>query len=163
VTENPYGRELAGREPLTSLADSAEQIRSLVAGFDQPAWLRSYAEGKWTAAQIAQHLAHCELFLGTRVRLALTVPNYVVQPFEQDDLMRIEVAESGPTAFASYYAQRQMNLPFFRQLTAAQLDHPVHHPEKGGISVRWIIELFAGHDWRHIGQLREIVHSTART
>ena len=156
MVENPYGRDLGGREPLTSLADSAEQIRSLVAGFDAAAWSRSYAEGKWTAAQIAQHLAHCELFLGTRVRLALTVPNYVVQPFEQDDVMRVEAAANGPLAFASYYAQRQMNLPFFRSLTDAQLDRPAHHPERGAISVRWIIEMFAGHDWHHIPQLRRI-------
>ncbi len=51
---------------------------------------RPYAPGKWTARQVLIHLAQAELMIQPRVRLALTSADYVVQPFEQDDLVALE-------------------------------------------------------------------------
>ncbi|MGH9197485.1 MAG: DinB family protein [Acidimicrobiia bacterium] len=51
---------------------------------------------------------------------------------------------------------RQWNLPLFRSFSGDELDQPVSHPERGTISIRWMVELLAGHDIHHLRQLEAI-------
>ena len=155
--QNPYGAELAGREPKASLAEAAEALRTICQPFDASRWSRSYATGKWTAAQILVHLAQIEMVFGVRARFALTTGGYVVQVFEQDPFVEIEgVAVDGPTALNAFLALRAMNVQLFRALTSQQLAQEFVHPERGVITVANLIAHLAGHDWRHVEQLRSI-------
>ena len=52
-----------------------------------------------------------------RVRLALTASDYVVQPFEQDDLVALEPSVDAHTALSTYRTLRQFALPLFESLT----------------------------------------------
>jgi hypothetical protein len=96
MPDNPYAPDLAGRDPLAAMREALEAVEALAARFDATAWERSYAPGKWTARQLLVHLAQVEQFFGTRVRLALTTRDFVVQPMEQDDTLGLEGAVSGP-------------------------------------------------------------------
>jgi uncharacterized damage-inducible protein DinB len=154
MPDNPYAADLAGREPLAAMRQALEAVESMTSDFDDDAWQRSYAPGKWTARQVLVHLAAIEQFFGTRLRLALTVGDYVVQPMEQDDVMALEAGVSGPSARASFTGQRRANLELLASLTPAQWSVGFHHPERGAITVRYLVEYWAGHDWRHVGQLK---------
>ena len=155
--ENPYGADLAGREPISSLAEVAETVRTICRPFDGNRWQRSYAAGKWTAAQILVHLAQIEMMFGVRARFALTTGGYVVQVFEQDPFVEVEGAVvDGPTALNAFLSLRAMNLQLFRALTSLQLAQEFVHPERGVITVANLIAHLAGHDWRHVEQLRSI-------
>jgi uncharacterized damage-inducible protein DinB len=152
-----YAADLAGREPIASLAEAASIIHDVCSPFDAARWARSYAPGKWTARQILVHLAQIEMVFGVRVRFALSTGAYVVQPFDQDPFIEVEgTLIDGTTALASFLAQRAMNLQLFRKLTPAQLATQFHHPERGRMTVAELIAYLAGHDWRHVGQLRQI-------
>jgi hypothetical protein len=107
------------------------------------------------------HLAHTELVFGDRVRFALTTPNYVVVPFDQDEWMARESHTEGATAHAAFVALRRMNLAFFRSLTAEQRRLRFQHPERGEIDVNWIITMLAGHDRHHLPQLETIAAGAA--
>ena len=110
MADNPYALDLAGREPIASLAESASIIRGVCSRFDGGRWMRSYAPGKWSAQQIMVHLAQMEMVFGVRVRFALSTSGYVVQPLDQDPFIEVEGSVvDGPTALASYLAQRAMN------------------------------------------------------
>jgi uncharacterized damage-inducible protein DinB len=155
--ENPYGADLAGREPKASLAEAADAVRAICRPFDAGRWQRSYAAGKWTAAQILVHLAQIEMMFAVRARFALTTGNYVVQVFEQDPFVEIEGAVvDGPTALDAFLSLRAMNRQLFHALTPQQLAQEFVHPEHGVITVADLIAHLAGHDWRHVEQLRRI-------
>jgi hypothetical protein len=49
-----------------------------------------------------------------------------------------------------------MNRQLFHALTPQQLAQEFVHPEHGVITVADLIAHLAGHDWRHVEQLRRI-------
>ncbi len=152
---NPYAEDLGSRDPREALGDTPQRIRVIVRRLGADRMERRYAPGKWTVRQVLVHLAQVELMLQTRIRLAITVPDFVVQPFEQDVLLALEssTAVGASDALEAYLSLRRLSLPLLRSLTGDQLSRPVRHPQLGAIDVRWMLAMLAGHDLRHFRQL----------
>ncbi len=153
---NPYQADLGGRDPLTALHENAERIRQIVAGMRDDDFERPYAPGKWTATQILDHLAQAEMVFGLRLRMALTTPGYVVQPFDQDKFMAREPRRGGREAFDTYYALRRFNLPLYRSLSPEERTRTFTHPERGPMSAGDLVDMVAGHELHHLPHLEEI-------
>jgi uncharacterized damage-inducible protein DinB len=117
-------------------------------------WSQPVGPGKWTVRQVIVHTAQFEMIMGNRVRCGVGVPDYVVQPIEQDSLISEADAVDGPTALATLVAVRRMNLLFAESLTAAQRHQTVTHPERGTIDVNDILITLAGHGIHHLEQIR---------
>jgi DinB family protein len=156
----PYSKYLGDRDAIASLRDSAERIRSLVSAWSREQFERTYAPGKWSARLILTHLAETDMALGYRIRMTLSTPGYVAQPFDQDAWIRRESTASGPEAAAAYYALRQMNLAMFGSLSPADTQTSLTHPDYGPITVDWIIHQMAGHDLNHLEQIERIAKGT---
>lgn len=157
MADNPYGKYLATRDPLEAIADTIAKIGALGSRWTDAEYARSYAPGKWTAAEILLHLAQSELALGTRVRMGLTAPNYTTQPFDQDKWMEKERGTlTGPEALDAFLATARMNLALFRSVSGDDRERTMTHPEYGPISVDWVIRLIAGHQINHLQQLEQI-------
>lgn len=154
--ENPYGYALGHRDVIDALGASPELLKAVAERMTPEQFARSYAPGKWTAAQLFTHLAQTEAAFGLRVRMAVTTPGYVVQPFDQDAWLLREPVPNGPDAFRAYYAIRQFNLPLFRSLTPDERALALHHPERGAIHVEWILEMLAGHELHHLRHFETI-------
>jgi DinB family protein len=152
----PYSSDLGGREPLAAMRETSERIRSLAAAWTPADFERSYAPGKWSARQILIHLAQSELALGARARLALTTPNYVAQPFDQNSWMAKESETGGRDALDAFLATNAFNRAFYGSLSAADRATPFAHPEYGALTVDWIIHQSAGHVIHHLAQLEQI-------
>jgi hypothetical protein len=153
IAPNPYAPDLGDRDPVHSLRETPDRYAALLSGWTPEQFERPYAPGKWTARQVLIHLAQAELMIQPRVRLALTSPDYVVQPFEQDDLVALEPSVDARTALATYRALRQFALPLFESLTPAQLAVTCRHPHMGALDVQWFLVMLAGHELRHLAQL----------
>ena len=156
LTNNPYAADLAGAEPVQSMEETSRRIEAIVRGWTPEMFERSYAAGKWSARQLLTHLVHAEMIFGERIRFALTKPDYVVVPFDQDEWIKVENTVDGPSALAAYLGLRRMNVAFFRSLTPDQRRHQFTHPERGVITVEWILVALAGHDRHHLPQFEAI-------
>jgi len=152
----PYTKDLGDRDPLPTVRENAAHVRELTRGWSPERFAKTYAPGKWSARQILTHLAQSELAFGARARLALSTPNYVAQPFDQDVWMAREGGLSGAEALAAFLALARMNLVFFEGLSAADRATPLSHPEFGTLTVDWIIHQVAGHQVHHLHQLEQI-------
>ncbi|HWW85788.1 MAG TPA: DinB family protein [Vicinamibacterales bacterium] len=153
---NPYLADLANREPLAAMRDSAARIRALTSGWSPAQYERSYAPGKWSARQIVTHLAQTEIALGNRARMALATPGYVAQAFDQDAWIDQESATSGADALDAFLALVAMNGALFGSLSSQDRETPLTHPEYGALTVDWIIHQMAGHQIHHLQQLEQI-------
>jgi hypothetical protein len=151
----PYAEHVAGRNPVDVLRDSQAEYRAVVSKFDSTKWALPWQPGKWTAQQIMVHVMQWEMILGVRLRLAVGVPDYTVQPADQDHLMGTEDrAIDGPAAFATFDAMRRANLLFAEALSAEQRAKKVNHPERGVIDVEDILTTLAGHAVHHLKQFK---------
>jgi hypothetical protein len=157
----PYSKHLGDREPLAALRETSSRIDALTSGWLPADFERSYEPGKWSARQILLHLAHLEMTFGLRVRMALTTPSYVVQPFDQDRWMERESTVDGRSAADVFLALSRLNAALFATLTPADRALPVSHPEHGEITVDWIIHTLAGHELSHLQQFEQIARQAA--
>ena len=153
---NPYGEDLGGRDARRALHETPEAIARIVRALGPEGLSRRTALGKWTLAEILVHLAHTEIIVQGRFRYALTTRDYVVQPFDQDEFMMIEPAVDGDAALVAYVSLRTFALPLIDRLTAEELAKRFRHVEHGEISVTWLLEWWAGHERRHLGQIERI-------
>lgn len=153
----PYSPELDDREPLDAMRGTVARVGALVSGWTPLQWERRYAPGKWSARQVLIHLAQTEIALGSRARLALTLPGYTSQSFEQDAWMTREAGLSGPDAADAFITLGRMNTAFFAGLSAADRQTPFTHPEYGPLTVDWLIYQMAGHQIHHLKQLERLV------
>jgi uncharacterized damage-inducible protein DinB len=151
-----YARYLADREPLAVMRENLGRLGALTAGWEDAQYERPWAEGKWTGRQVLLHLAHTELALGNRARMALSTPNYEAQRFDQDRWIDRETAITGREALAALTALIRMNLRLFEVLSPADRATPMSHPDYGSITVDWIIHLLAGHQLHHFEQLAKV-------
>jgi DinB family protein len=156
VPQTPYSADLGTREPLSTMRDVTERIRAIASGWSPAQFARSSAPGKWTARQILVHLVHTEIALGNRARMAVAIPNYVAQAFEQDAWMANEASVTGDAALSALVAMNRVNREFFQSLTPAQRATPFSHPEYGALTVDWLIHQMAGHLMHHVPQLEQL-------
>jgi hypothetical protein len=161
MSNNPYAKYVEGMDLLASLEETSRRLEMLVQGWTPEMFERSYAPGKWSARQLLTHLVHAEMVFGERIRFALSKPDYVVVPFDQDAWMKVENSVDAASALAAYMGLRRMNLAFFRSLGPAQRAHRFQHPERGEIDVNWIITAMAGHDRHHLPQFEAIATAAA--
>jgi hypothetical protein len=152
----PYTKDLGDREPLAAIRDSIGRVRALTGAWTTAHFERSYAPGKWSARLIFIHLAQTEMGFGTRARMALTVPGYTAQSFDQDQWIARESHLAGPDAVEAFLALAAMNLVLFDSLTPADRQIALAHPDYGSLTVDWIIHQMAGHQIHHLAQLEAI-------
>jgi uncharacterized damage-inducible protein DinB len=154
---NPYGEHVGDADPVDVLRESLDRYRRTCARLSPEVWTRPWRPGKWTPAQIMVHVAQWEMIFGVRLRCALGVPGYVIQPMNQDPLMAIEgQAVDGPTAFAAFEGVRRMHVQFTQALSAADRARTVQHPERGTLTVEDLLVTLAGHGVHHLTQLETL-------
>lgn len=156
MTSNPYGKYIQGRDPLRSLEETPRRIAELARSWPAATFARSYAPGKWSAAQLLVHLAQAEIVLATRLRFALAEEGVRIQSFDQDAWMAAEPAADGLAALAAYVNVRALTLMLYRSLSAQQRARTATHPDFGAISVEWMMEWLAGHELNHLPQFETI-------
>ena len=162
MVANPYASSLGDRDPVASLAETPERLRTAVERFRASELELSLAPGKWTVRQILVHLAQTELAVALRARMALTTHHYTVQPFNQDDWMAIDASSDGLAAFRAYYTLRQWTLALYRSLDAADRTRQLLHPEHGEVTVEWLLGMLAGHERHHAEQIEQIGAAAGR-
>lgn len=151
----PYATYVTGHDPLDVLRTTLAGYREVFTRNTAADWARPWAPGKWTAHQVLVHVTQWELIFSTRIRTALAIPDYVVQPMDQDDLLDIEApAVDAAMAAAAFEAVRRMNIALVAALTPAQRAKAITHPERGRIDIEDLIVTLAGHGAHHLAQLR---------
>jgi hypothetical protein len=150
----PYSEYVAGRDPVDVLRQSFDEFRALGARLSPGLWEQPIAPGKWTIRQVVVHTVQWEMIFGLRLRFAVASPDYVIQPFHQDDLMGEAEVVDGPTALAALEAVRKMTIDFAASLSPAQRKQRTVHAERGPIDVEDLLTSLAGHAVHHLRQVQ---------
>ncbi len=154
---HPYAQVLGDRDPLEVLAETQRTIPVIAQTLGPDGLKRSYAPGKWTAAEVLAHLADCEVAFGFRIRQILAEPILPIQPFDESGWARHYNQMDGMEAAQTFQSLRGWNLSLFSKLSEEELSREAKHPERGPQSVDTAIRIMAGHTLHHLGQLETIV------
>lgn len=133
----------------------------LLAGLHTPALGRTYRPGSWTVQQLVHHVADAHVHGLQRLRYALTTPDYVIQPFDQDAWLTlpdaglpVTVALTLLDGATAHWAALLGHVP------PEQFGRRITHPQEGPQDL-W--RLTAKHDWHlrhHLAQARLALESS---
>jgi hypothetical protein len=116
------------------------------------------APGKWSIRQIAAHLADAELVGAHRLRQVIAEENPTLIAFDQDawaknlDYARRTTAQS----LESFRLVRGGNFELLKGVAPGAWERTGNHSENGPMTLRLLVERYAGHAESHARQLREI-------
>jgi hypothetical protein len=153
---NPYADHLAGREPKAVIAASAAALGNVLARIGPARVNQPPSPGKWSARDIACHLADTEIVFAFRLRQALAEDHHVIQPFEQDRFAASYGALDAAAALATFTAVRAWNLAWLAAVPPGTAERRLTHPERGEMAFHVVVETMAGHDLNHLDQLEAI-------
>src|SRR5438094_749750 len=95
----PYTKHLGDREPIASMRETSERIRSLTSGWSPQQFERTYAPGKWTARpiQTSRLLVRDEHGLGKVEAHARLIADLEMDGISADVAVRVSLSQVGRT------------------------------------------------------------------
>jgi len=149
---------LGDRDPMPVLAGTAAAVRSSIAGLDRATLTRPEAPGKWSIAQVLQHLADSDLVWGFRLRMTLAHDRPPIAGYDQDlwaTRLHYELADAAE-ALEQFDVLRRANLRLVGRASRDELARVQVHAERGEESVAHSMLMYAGHDLLHVAQVARI-------
>jgi DinB family protein len=151
--------ELVGdRDPLAILSETPQQLRRVIEGLSPTELRRPEQSGKWSIAQVLQHLADSEVVWAWRMRLILAQDRPQLTGYDQDLWAeRLHYADADPVeALELFGVLRRANLRLLTRASEAELKRVGVHAERGEESLDHLRRLYAGHDLLHLRQIGRI-------
>ncbi|HLH15960.1 MAG TPA: DinB family protein [Bryobacteraceae bacterium] len=118
----------------------------------------SVAPGKWSIRQIVAHLADAEMVGAHRFRQVIAEDNPTLVAFDQDAWTRnLDYARRKPKqSLESFRRVRAENYELLKELPPEAFDRAGNHTERGRVTLRELLEGYAGHAESHARQLQSI-------
>jgi hypothetical protein len=151
--------ELLGeRDPMVVLRETVDALPRATAGLSLDELRRPERPGKWSIAEILQHLADSEIVGSWRFRLILAQDRPPLTGYDQDAWAeRLHYEDADPAeAIALFTMLRLANLRLLERASPADLGRAGVHAERGEESVTHLRRLYAGHDLLHLRQIERV-------
>jgi len=117
----------------------------------------SRAPGKWSIRQIVAHVADAELVGAHRFRQIIAEDNPTLVAYDQDAWVRnLDYVRRKPKqSLETFRRIRAENYELLKDLPETAFDRAGTHTENGRMTLRQLLEGYAGHAESHARQLQE--------
>ncbi|MCC7124894.1 MAG: putative metal-dependent hydrolase [Acidobacteria bacterium] len=114
-----------------------------------------YRDGGWTVRQVVHHVADSHINAYVRFKLIVTETSPVLKPYEEARWAELEDGRRGDPA-VSLGILDGLHVRWHYLLTrlpAEAFARTGHHPERGDITLDWLLQLYAWHGRHHTGHV----------
>jgi hypothetical protein len=136
---------------IRQIAEAPALMRSAIGGLNTRQIETPYRPGGWTVRQVVHHVPDSHLNAYCRYKLALTEDNPTIKPY--DEAAWANVADTARTppevSLALLDALHARWVVLLESMTAADFERPLQHPERGAITLDWMLQLYAWHGRHH--------------
>ena len=147
------------REKLIAKYDAGyDEVVSALEGFPTDKLTANLIPGKWSAAEIVQHLADSEMTSAIRLRRLLVEDNPVIQGYDQDlfaTRLRYNDRDIAP-ALEAFRASRTTTSQLFERMSEEDWLREGSHTESGRYTTEDWLESYAAHAHGHADQIRQL-------
>lgn len=149
---------LGTQDPLQVLEATPTRLGELL-NHPLPRLRKPEKPGKWSALEVAQHLADSDLVWAYRMRMVMAEDLPHIVGYDQDQwCRRLRYAEADPgDVYEQFALLRRINVALIRRATPDDLQRVAFHEERGEESLQSMVRLYAGHDLVHLAQLERIL------
>jgi hypothetical protein len=140
---------------IRQIAEAPAAIRAAVAGLSDRQLDTPYRPGGWTVRQVLHHVPDSHMNAYCRCKFALTENNPTIKPY--DEAAWANVADTAKTppevSLALLDALHRRWVVLLESLGPADFARPLQHPEKGAITLDWMLQLYAWHGRHHTAHI----------
>ncbi len=141
---------------IAKYAAGYDEVVSALEGIPKDKLTANLIPGKWSAAEIVQHLADSEMTSAIRLRRLLVEDNPVIQGYDQDlfaTRLRYNELDIAPALDAFRYA-RATTVQLLERMTEEDWLREGTHTESGRYTAEVWLEIYAEHAHGHADQIR---------
>ncbi len=146
-------------DPLAILSRTPRRLAALIKSERKAKLAKKPAPNKWSVAEILGHMSDSEIVVGFRIRLILGANGTPIQGYDQNAWAAFSnYARQDPAlSLEAFRVNRERTLKLLKTLPRKMWDFYGLHSERGKETVRRVVEMLAGHDLNHLGQIRRLL------
>lgn len=147
---------IGNQDPLQVIQETPAKMQHIITPFTTEQLQSHPFSGKWSPLEIIGHLVDVEWNFGIRIRFAFCEDNPPIIGYNQDQWVEhLQHNQKPPQLLLEQFSSlRSMNILFYQNVTAGQMQRYGTHNERGEESIATMLKLEAGHDLHHIKQLQ---------
>jgi hypothetical protein len=145
-------------ELIAKYAAGYDEVVSALEGLPKDKLTANLIPGKWSAAEIVQHLADSEMTSAIRLRRLLTEDNPVIEGYDQDQYatkLRYNERDIAP-ALEAFRAARATTAQLLERMTEEDWRLEGTHTESGRYTAEDWLRIYAAHAHGHADQIRRL-------
>ena len=146
------------KELIAKYAAGYAEVAGAIAGFPKDKLTANLIPGKWSAAEIVQHLADSEMASAIRLRRLLVEDRPVIQGYDQDlfaTRLRYNDRDLAP-ALEAFRGARTTTTQLLERMTEEDWRREGTHTESGRYTAEDWLEIYAAHAHGHADQIRRL-------
>jgi uncharacterized damage-inducible protein DinB len=160
--QNPYTKRILtnviGKDAMKVLASTPQRLPRLVKGLTAKQLRQAPVPGKWSIAQIVCHLSDTEAVFAFRLRMVVAQSGCPIQAMDEQKWasgLGYERANVGAKV-QLFTAMRKDHLTLLKSLKEGDFERFGMHEERGKETIERMVQMYAGHDINHLGQIELI-------
>src|SRR5262245_4917604 len=146
------------KDLIAKYAAGYDEVRSALEGFLKDKLTANLIPGKWSAAEIVQHLADSEMTSAIRLRILLVEDHPVIKGYDQDlfaTRLRYNDRDIAP-ALEAFRGARATTVQLIERMTEEDWRREGTHTESGRYTAENWLEIYAMHAHGHADQIRRL-------
>ena len=145
-------------ECIRQIAQAPAAIRQALQGLSEHQLDTPYRPGGWTVRQVLHHVPDSHMNAYCRFKFALTEQNPAIKAYDEAAWARVaDTARTPPdVSLALLDALHRRWVVLLESLEAGDFARTLQHPEKGTVSLDWMLQLYAWHGRHHAAHITEL-------
>ncbi|MGH9768426.1 MAG: DinB family protein [Blastocatellia bacterium] len=146
------------KELIAKYGAGYDEVVSALEGFPKDKLTANLIPGKWSAAEIIQHLADSEMTSAIRLRRLLVEDNPVIQGYDQElfaTRLRYNDRDIAP-ALEAFRAARATTVQLLERMVEEDWLREGTHLESGRYTAEDWLQIYAAHAHGHADQIRRL-------
>ncbi|HEY4360682.1 MAG TPA: putative metal-dependent hydrolase [Bryobacteraceae bacterium] len=142
---------------IAQIKDAPSHLRTAVAGLSESQLDTPYRPGGWTIRQLIHHLADGHMNWYIRTKLALTELQPGIKPFDEAAWAELLDSRTGPVepSLALFENLQTRWAQLFETLGPQDWSRTLVHPERGELSLDYVLSSMAWHARHHTAHIAE--------
>jgi len=147
---------------ISQLENTPEILRLLLTGITEQQTQWKPEPGRWSIAEILEHLSHTEgHYFRLNIEAMVAGQDPELAPYDQESFAAEGVYSdrNAEDSFDHFEEQREDNLIFLNALPVHAADRTGRYPELGTLTAGQVLNEWAFHDLGHIRQIAELIRA----
>ncbi len=152
----PATNASARQRRIELIATVPERMRESVSGLSEHELETPYREDGWTIRQVVHHVPDSHMNSYVRYKLALTEEQPAIKPYDEAAWAKLPDSRGAiEPSLKLLESLHERWTGLLRSMSDEQWERKVVHPERGLISLEWLLALYAWHGEHHLGHVRQ--------